>query len=759
MMRFADVIIPLPLQDSYTYSIPSEMESSVRKGCRVEVPFGKNKSYVGIVRSVHSRQPQSYQVKPIRRCLDGLPVVTPAQLDFWEWIASYYVCPLGDVMNAALPAGLKDDKFRPKTETRVCLAGDFDISKKDIILNYLKNSKKQQVVFETYLEMAGYGRFEQPRPVAKQELLQVCGATTTVFNGLVAKKLLKTYEYEIGRIQRAPLIFRDVHPLNEAQQTAYDEINRLFQTKDVTLLHGVTSSGKTELYIHLIRQTIAAGKQVLYLLPEIALTTQITERLRSVFGDEMGVYHSKFSDAERVEVYQKQLSDHPFNLILGVRSSVFLPFHRLGLVIIDEEHEVSYKQQEPAPRYHARSAAIMLAHQCGAKTLLGTATPSLESYHLAQTGKYGYVSLTARYRNMQLPEIEIVDIKRLRFQKRMKGVFSPRLYDLIGEALAKHEQVILFLNRRGYANFLSCKACGWVPRCPHCDVSLTYHKKSSRLVCHYCGTSFGVPDHCPQCGESAFTDVGIGTEKVEAQLHRDFPNATTVRMDIDTAHTRTAYEQIITDFSQHRYDILVGTQMVTKGLDFDNVSVVGVLDADTMLNIPDFRSHERTYQVLVQVAGRAGRALPTSFIHSPSSYASHVVVQTRSADADIISYVVNNDYESMFRSQMDERSMFRYPPCYRLISIYLRHQDAARVELLANDMASMLRHTFGDRLLGPDRPPVSRVHSMYIRKMMLKIEKNASVTKVRTLLFDIQSRLMQQPSANGLQVYYDVDPM
>ena len=758
-MRFADVIVPLPLQDSYTYSIPSEMESSVRRGCRVVVPFGKNKSYVGIVRRLHNQQPKDYQVKPIVRCLDEHPVVTSAQLDFWEWIASYYVCPLGDVMTAALPAGLKDNHFRPKTETRVCLAGDFDIAKKDIILNYLKNSKKQQIVFETYLEMAGYGRFDEPRPVLKQELLKVCGATTTTFNGLVAKKLLTTYEHEIGRIQPGSVPLRDVHPLNEAQQTAYDEIEHLFLSHDVTLLHGVTSSGKTEIYIHLIRQTIAAGKQVLYLLPEIALTTQITERLRSVFGDEMGVYHSKFSDAERVEVYQKQLSDQPFGLVLGVRSSVFLPFHRLGLVIIDEEHEVSYKQQEPAPRYHARNAAIMLAHQCGAKTLLGTATPSLESYQLAKTGKYGYVSLTTRYRDMQLPEVEVVDIKRLRFQKRMKGVFSPVLFDLIGEALARHEQVILFLNRRGYANFLSCKTCGWVPRCPHCDVSLTYHKKSGRLVCHYCGASFEVPDKCPSCEETAFTDVGIGTEKVEAQIRRDFPTATTLRMDIDTAHTRTAYEQIISDFSNHRYDILVGTQMVTKGLDFDNVSVVGVLDADTMLNIPDFRSHERTYQVLVQVAGRAGRSLPSTFALSPLPFASPVVIQTRSADAETIAYVVNNDYESMFRTQMEERRLFHYPPYYRLINIYLRHHDAARVELLANDMASMMRRIFGDRLLGPDRPAVSRVHSMYIRKLMLKIEKNASAAKVRTLLFEIQSRLMQQPSANGLQVYYDVDPM
>jgi len=666
-MLYADVIVPLPLQDSYTYSIPSELESYLKRGCRVLVPFGRSKSYVGIVRAIHSKAPQGYEVKPIKECLDPQPIVTEAQFRFWEWIAQYYVCPLGDVMNAALPARLKDETApRPRTSNHSSLRKD-----------------REEVVLST------------------------------------------------------------------PQQQAYDAICQSFLTKEVTLLHGVTSSGKTEIYIHLIQQTLAEGKQVLYLLPEIALTTQITERLRSVFGDEMGVFHSKFTDAARVAVYRKQLSDSPYRLILGVRSSVFLPFDRLGLVIVDEEHEVSYKQQDPAPRYHARSAAIMLAHQCGAKTLLGTATPSLESYHLARTGRYGYVSLTTRYLDIQLPEIEVVDIKRLKFQKRMKGIFSSTLLEAIGEALERHEQVILFQNRRGYANFLMCKTCGWVPQCPHCDVSLTYHKKTNRLVCHYCGQTFDLPTQCPSCEESNFSDVGIGTEKVEQQIHRYFPEATTVRMDIDTAHTRTAYEQIISDFSHHQYDILIGTQMVTKGLDFDNVSVVGILDADTMLNIPDFRSHERTYHVLAQVAGRAGRRTTRG----------RVVLQTRSVDSDTIAYVVNNDYDAMFRTQMDERRRFHYPPYYRLINIYLRHNDYGRTELLANDLGTLLRQVFGDRVLGPDRPPVARVHSMYVRKLMLKIEKNASPSRVRSLLFDIQARLLQQPSAHGLQIYYDVDPM
>ncbi|MCQ2112176.1 MAG: primosomal protein N' [Bacteroidaceae bacterium] len=753
-MKFADIILPLPLNDHYTYSVPQSMEQTLQVGCRVKVSFGKNMKYIGIVENIHSTKPDDYAVKDIFQQLDLQPVVTPNQLKFWTWISQYYICPLGEVYNAALPAGLKGEDYKPKTETRVALASHLEPGKEEIVSNFLKRSQKQKVLFDTYLEMAGFGRFDELKPVAKTELLRITSSSSAAFNELVKKKIFTTYEFEVGRLDNCQYETQPLHKLSKVQQTAFDEIQTTFQTKDVTLLHGVTSSGKTEIYIHLIKEAISQGKQVLYLLPEIALTTQITQRLRNIFGNEMGVYHSKFSDAERVEVYQRQLSGNPYKLILGVRSSVFLPFMDLGLVIIDEEHETSYKQQDPAPRYHARSGAIMLAKQYGAKTLLGTATPSLETYSMAHSGKYGYVALTQRYKDIQLPEIEVVDIKRLKFQKRMKGVFSPVLLDAIGNALEKGEQAILFQNRRGYSNFIQCKTCGWVPRCEHCDVSLTYHKSKSAavpatLVCHYCGKVYQLPSKCPACEEEHFIDIGVGTEKVEDQIKKHFPFARTIRMDIDTAHTRTAYEQIISDFSAHKYDILIGTQMVSKGLDFDNVSVVGILDADTMLNIPDFRSHERTFQVIAQVAGRAGR----------KNHKGKVVLQTRSVDAEVIPQVVENDYPTMFASQMEERKLFKYPPFHRLICVYLRHRDAGRLEILASDMARMLRQPFGERVLGPDRPPVSRVQSMYIRKIIIKMEKNASPSRIRTILRSVQQQLMQQPSANGLQVYYDVDPM
>ena len=748
-MKFADVIIPLPLQDDYTYSIPDEIVESVQVGCRVLVPFGQRKSYIGVVRRLHDNPPTGYKVKPLSRLIDSAPVVLPRQLELWEWIAKYYICPLGDVYNAALPAGLKDNGFRPKTETLVRLSDTVDSSKLNIIVNFLKKTKKQQILFETFIEMSGCGRLPEPKPVVKSELMHMCAATNAAFKGLIDKHLLVQYEHEICRLNYGESVSPTLNPLNENQQQAEDEINRLFETKNVVLLHGVTSSGKTEIYIHEIKRMMAEGKQVLYLLPEIALTTQITERLHRVFGDSMGVYHSKFSDAERVEVYNKQLSDSPFQLILGVRSSIFLPFKNLGLVVVDEEHETSYKQQDPAPRYHARNCAIVLADQFNAKVLLGTATPSLETYSMAKAGKYGYVRLSKRYMDMQLPDIELIDIKRLRFQKRMKGPFSSRLLDSIGESLANGEQVILFQNRRGYSNFIQCKTCGWVPRCEHCDVSLTYHKGHDQLVCHYCGKVYDLPSKCPNCEETNFVDVGIGTEKIESLVHKYFPDARTVRMDIDTAHTRAAYERIIQDFAQHKYDVLIGTQMITKGLDFDNVSVVGILDADTLLNIPDFRSHERAFHVLAQVAGRAGRK------HRKGK----VILQTRTIDSETIAFVASNDYESMYNMQMEERKLFHYPPYFRLINVYLRHRDSVRVDVLAADMARLLRQSFGERVLGPDKPPVSRVQSMFIRKLIIKIEKKSSVSKVRDILMAIQAQIMEQPSASGLQVYYDVDPM
>lgn len=554
------------------------------------------------------------------------------------------------------------------------------------------------------------------------------------------------------RRERASLIQEDsmlYNTLNPAQRTAMEEIEEAFKEKDITLLHGVTSSGKTEIYIHLINKYIEQGKQVLYLLPEIALTTQITERLRRVFGDRMGVYHSKFTDVQRLNVYKTQASDTPFDLILGVRSSLFLPFQRLGLIIIDEEHETSYKQQEPAPRYHARNAAMILARQFGAKTLLGTATPSIETYHSARKNRYGYVQLTQRYRDMHMPDIEVVDIKELKRKRMMTGAFSPRLIEDIQNALGRGEQVILFQNRRGFSSFVECRQCGWVPRCPHCDVSLTMHKSTGMLTCHYCGYAMRQPDTCPACNEHKFIDKGTGTEKIEEQLQQIVPQARVLRMDLDTTKTRSQYEKIITQFANHEADILVGTQMVTKGLDFDNVSVVGILDADVMLNQPDFRAYERTFHTLSQVAGRAGRR----------NFAGHVILQTRNAESNIIKQIAAGDYWQMFYDQMLQRRDFRYPPFCRLIYVYLRHRDQKLLDNLARETAERLRTVFADRVLGPDAPPVSRIQSLYIRKILIKIEPEYNTQQVRNTLNAIQQQMLQQPVAKNLNIYYDIDPM
>ncbi|MCQ2213565.1 MAG: primosomal protein N' [Bacteroidaceae bacterium] len=675
-MHYVDVILPLPLQDTYTYAITDQMHDSVSRGCRVVVQFGKKKVYTAIVTRVHNEPPPFEGVKYVTEVLENHPIVNERQMQLWEWIANYYLCPIGDVYKAALPGGLK-----PKDDSAL-----------------REKNKRRRLHLDSSFTL---------------------GESTIL------------------------------RPLSPAQQTAYDDILTSFTDHDTTLLHGVTSSGKTEIYIHLIEHYIAQGKQVLYLLPEIALTTQITDRLEAVFGDDMGVYHSKFTDAQRVAVYQKQLSDSPYRLILGVRSSVFLPFQDLGLVIVDEEHEQSYKQQEPAPRYHARSAALILARMFGAKTLLGTATPSFEVYHFARKGRYGYVQLTQRYQGMQLPDIHIVDIKELKRRKQMIGAFSPQLVDAIREALARREQVILFHNRRGFSHFIECKQCGWVPRCSHCDVSLTYHKKTLQLTCHYCGYTYRLPDTCPACGEKNFMSKGVGTEKVEDQIAEIFPEASVLRMDLDTTRSRNSYEQIINDFADHKADILIGTQMVTKGLDFDNVSIVGILDADTMMNQPDFRAYERTFQTLSQVAGRAGR----------KNHTGQVFLQTKSADSPTIQHVVANRYWDLFYTQMLEREQFHYPPFHRLIYVYLRHKDAQLLDHLAAEMADRLRAVFGARVLGPDTPPVSRVQSLYIRKIMIKIENSASTDKVRQALLTIQKQMLNQPVANALSIYYDVDPL
>ena len=818
MKRYVDVILPLPLPKSFTYSLPDEYAEEVKIGCRVVVPFGRKKFYTAIVRNVHYCAPTEYEVKDISTLLDASPILLPNQFKFWEWIADYYLCTQGDVYKAALPSGLKLESetiveynpdfvadaplpereqrildllavdsqqcvtklekdsgvkniltaikslfdkeaifvkeelrrtYKPKTEARVRLAGTADEKRLHILFDILSRAPKQLALLMKYVECSGILGDGAPKEISKKELLQRANVAPAVLNGLVDKKIFEIYYHEIGRLDKQEKEVVEVNALNEFQQQAYDEIVQSFREKNVCLLHGVTSSGKTEVYIHLIEQAIRQGKQVLYLLPEIALTTQITERLQRVFGSRLGIYHSKFPDAERVEIWRKQLGENGYDIILGVRSSVFLPFRNLGLVIVDEEHENTYKQQDPAPRYHARSAAIVLAAMYGAKTLLGTATPSIESWQNAMDGKYGFVQLKERYKEIQLPEIIPVDIKELHRKKRMVGQFSPLLIQYMKEALEQKEQVILFQNRRGFAPMIECRTCGWVPKCKNCDVSLTYHKGINQLTCHYCGYTYQLPKACPACEGTELVNRGFGTEKIEDDIKVLFPEAAVARMDLDTTRTRSAYEKIIADFEQGKTDILIGTQMVSKGLDFDHVSVVGILNADTMLNYPDFRSYERAFQLMAQVAGRAGR----------KNKRGRVVLQTKSIEHPIIHQVIANDYEDMVGGQLAERQMFHYPPYYRLVYVYLKNHNEALLDQMAAVMANKLRAVFGSRVLGPDKPPVARIQTLFIKKIVVKIEQNAPMGRARELLLRIQREMIEDEHYKSLIIYYDVDPM
>ena len=539
-----------------------------------------------------------------------------------------------------------------------------------------------------------------------------------------------------------------VQSLSEPQARAKADLEKQWHDKNVVLLHGVTSSGKTEIYIHLIQEVIDKGGQVLYLLPEIALTVQMTQRLQRVFGSRLGIYHSKYSDRERVEIWRKQLSDNPYDIILGARSAIFLPFKKLSLVVVDEEHETSYKQQDPAPRYHARSAAIVMAQMFGAKVLLGTATPSMESYYNAKTGKYGLVSLSTRFKGVELPEIEVVDVKDLRRRKIMSGPFSPRLLAAMREALANGKQVILFQNRRGFAPVLSCHTCGWTPKCKNCDVSLTYHKRLNLLTCHYCGFTMPVPEACPNCGNPHLSDRGYGTEKIEDMVRAEFPDATVARMDLDTTRTRGAYERLIGEFGAGKANVLIGTQMISKGLDFDNVAVVGILDADTMLNYPDFRAYEHAFMMMSQVAGRAGRRGKRGL----------VILQTKSPDLPVIGQVVRNDYEAFYDSLLEERSLFRYPPFSHVVYVYLKHKNEGVVEMAAQEMGGNLRQMLGDRVLGPDKPSVARVKAVFIRKIVLKLEIGIDLRKTRQALYAARDGIVAQPCYKSVQIYFDVDP-
>ena len=755
--HYIDVLLPVPLDGLFTYSVPPQMEASAVCGRRVLVPFGRNKTYVGLVIREHEGEPE-FAVKDIKLVLDDDRIVTDGQLELWRWVASYYMAAPGDVFAAALPGGLKSvDAYKPKTETCLALAPGLRNERAlGIALDSLRRAGKQLEAFTCFLAMTHWDTVEGTvtrQPVVeltRDELMNTAHCTSAIVKSLVDRKFLVPYEREVGRLNHGGEPHLDnIKPLNEAQQEAYNAIVFGFLKKNVVLLHGVTSSGKTEIYIHLIRQTLEKKQQVLYLLPEIALTVQIRQRLQAVFGDRLGIYHSKYSDAERVEIWKKQMSQNPYDVILGARSAVLLPFVRLGLVIIDEEHETSFKQQDPAPRYHARSAAIVLAAKAGAKVLLGSATPCAETWHNAHTGKYGYVRLDKRFGDMQLPEIHVVDIKDLQHRKMMNGPFSPPLLAAMRRALDGGEQVILFQNRRGFAPMVECRECGWTPRCELCDVSLTYHKNLEQLTCHYCGRTYTVPDVCPCCGSRNLKGRGYGTEKVEDKVMELFPEARVARMDLDTTRTRDAYERIISDFSAHRTDILIGTQMVSKGLDFDRVSVVGILNADSMLNYPDFRAYEHAFMMMAQVSGRAGR----------KGKRGCVMLQTKSPELPVIGQVVRNDVDGFYRDLMEERQLFRYPPFYHIINVYLKHKDNAVVSAAADALGALLRQWFGDRVLGPDKPAVAKVKALNIRKIVIKLENGLDRAAVRLYLNKGKAAVVQDKRFKSVTVYFDVDPL
>jgi len=778
-MTYVDVILPVPLERMFTYIVPEGM--TVKVGERVVVSLGCSKTYVGLVARVHQTKPEGYEVKPVQQVMDAEPIVTEQQLMLWYWISDYYLSPIGEVYKAALPAGLKDTEgYKPRTETFIRLTEQYrSEAALHVALNILARARKQLEAFTKYLELSGADQSREDsglsglsgfsgEPVTKEELMNASGVAAETIKQLIKRQMLETYEVEVGRLNHGGEYRPElIKPLSAAQEEAYNAILMSMMKKQVTLLHGVTGSGKTEIYIHLIRRALERKEQVLYLLPEIALTVQMMQRLQRVFGNRLGIYHSKYSDAERVEIWQKQLSKNPYDVILGARSAVFLPFQRLGLVIVDEEHETSYKQQDPAPRYHARSAAIMLTHlavsgsqlsggseptansqQPIAKVLLGTATPSMESYHNAQTGKYGLVELKERYQGLELPEVQVVDTADLQHRKMMNGAFSPLLLARMREALERGEQVILFQNRRGFSPVVECHQCGWVPTCQHCDVSLTLHRQLGQLTCHYCGATYRIPTECPCCGGTDLRTRGYGTEKVEQQVRDLFPEARIARMDLDTTRTRNAYERIITDFAAGRTNILIGTQMISKGLDFDRVSVVGIVNADSMLNQPDFRAYEQAFTMMSQVSGRAGR----------KNRQGQVILQTKQPQLPVISQVVRGDYTSLYKNLVAERQMFRYPPFVRLVYVFLRHRHDGVVSAAAMELGVCLRQMFQGRVLGPDKPSVAKVSGQHIRKLVLKLEPGIDMPRVRQTLLQLRQKVLNDKRYASVQIYYDVDP-
>jgi len=811
---FVEVILPLAIAKNYTYRVPFNLNGDVAIGKRVVVQFGKSKLYTAIIASIGNQAPEKYEAKYIIDILDNEPIVNPAQLSFWKWIADYYLCNVGEVMNAALPSALK-----LASETKIVLNKGFEYDKsalndkeyliidaldlqpeltvsdvakllgqktvmpilkllfeKNIIhiseevsdrykprkrtflsLNPVYNNPEQMRELLTILERApkqadavlAYIQLSRKQKlISKNELTEASGAGPAAIKALLDKDILIADEQIVSRLYAEEDELSDGFTLSDTQQAALSSIKNQFAQKDVVLLHGITSSGKTQVYIRLIEQMLANDRQVLYLLPEIALTTHIIERLRRYFGNIIGVYHSRFNDNERVEVWQKVLKGE-FRIVLGARSSVFLPFEDLGLIIVDEEHESSYKQFDPAPRYNARDASIYLSHVHHAKVLLGSATPSFESYYNAKTDKYGLVELTERFGGVELPQIEVVSITQETKNKTMQSHFSSVLMADMAVALEKKEQVILFQNRRGYAPVILCKTCAYSPKCINCDVTLTYHKSSGKLHCHYCGYKEDTPNICPACGSAHLEQKGFGTEKVEDELSILMPDARITRMDLDTTRSKMAFQNILNDIEEKKIDILVGTQMVAKGLDFPDITVIGIINADSLLKYPDYRANERSFQLLAQVSGRAGRR----------GKQGKVVIQTYDPNHRVIKQVIENDYADLYTTEMEERKAFKYPPFYRIIELNIKHKEPEKLYLQAEYIAKELRKHFADRVIGPEFPLINRIRNYYIKTIMLKFEKDTiSINKVKAILQDVLLQFQTTKLSKGSIVQPDVDP-
>jgi len=820
---FVDVILPVPIHQEFTYRVPFELNDNIQFGLRVIVPFGKNKLQTGIITRIHQEVPSLYQAKYIEHLLDETPIISSLQYTFWQWISSYYMAPIGDVMNAALPANFKlasetkillhpsyvkeldyvsekeeelisilenrdecdlkelssllgmksihamikrliernivtthesiQDRYTPKTVTCIMLVDEFlDEIKLSEAISKLEQDARSAKQVELLIHLLKLKTDEGGliMPVSKQKVLEIGSAS--VLSSLEKKGFIYQERFQIDRIHLNSGQNKEIPSLTEPQQVALEEIRTYFEHPGkICLLHGVTGSGKTEIYVQLIQEYLDQGKQVLFLLPEIALTTQLITRLSAYFGEQVGVYHSRFNQNERVEIWNKVFENNldQYRIILGARSSVFLPFQNLGLIIVDEEHESSFKQYDPSPRYNGRDAAIVLGKMHNCQVLLGSATPAMESYYHATEGRYGFVKLYERYKGLSMPEVLIADLKRERRLKSMNGHISSFLLEEMKEAMGRSEQIILFQNRRGYTPQWACEVCSWTPKCTNCDVSLTYHKHGNHLKCHYCSFVTNPMGACPACGSNRLKMIGFGTEKIEDELSLLFPDKTIKRLDLDTTRSKNAYQLLLNEFEERKIDIFVGTQMITKGLDFDNVGLVGVLDADMLLNRPDFRAYERSYQLISQVAGRAGRKAKRG----------KVIIQTGDPDHWVLQHVMQHDYPSFYKHEKIERENYFYPPYYKVINITLKHSQEPQLEVSASELAQTMRQYFKERVLGPEFPIIKRIQNLYLKEIKLKIERGAPEKKVKEKLQALIHEFYEKPVNKSVKIVIDVDPM